>query len=316
MIPDPLVVLSRILGEPRQVHEGEYEFRCPFCHSLKRKLGVEFRKGAWHCFRCKAGGSLRNLFLILNAPFRPGMAVPERFKFLPPSKCGGTPPEYRPLRLEDNGGLAQAIFDYFQQRGVSRERTVALGVGTSPVYPGRAVIPITMHGKTVHFIARAINPEDEPKELSPAAPDHCAPSRWQRGRWWPRRFVLFGYDEVKNRSPVDILTIVEGIFDREALHRAGYASVALLGGYMSDYQAGLIVGLDPRRIVIVPDGDRAGADMVVRSAKRLRPRTMAKIEVWPTPEGRDPDEVPIEDLRNLASSTVPIEKWVVERKGG
>lgn len=264
--------IARKLGAFTQRKAGaEYLFGCPKCHHPK--LEVNPGKKLFHCFRCGYKGNMGQLLkdlsihpesLISKDLLRP--IIQTQLNDQVEYKI----PKYKPV-------ITMEAERYLQTRKVSDE--FRGGYSEDPSLRGRLIIPIIENGMPVCFIARAID-KSQPKELS-------GPNR----SWF-----LYGIDTVKKDEPV---VLVEGIFDAEAVSRAGFNAVAIMGSNISDTQIGKLLAKNPYPILLMFDGDRAGAEGTVKAYRKLLKRTHTPIKDVSLTDDIDPDEIPTEQLGEL-----------------
>jgi DNA primase len=177
--------------------------------------------------------------------------------------------------------------------------------GTKPVIiaANRVIVPIrNSDGVLVGLTARAWQASQQPKFL------HSDGFR--------RDFCLFG-ESVAIKGGVGIL--VEGHLDVLALHQKGWTNtVAVMGSSLSKLQLQKIKTLFTS-MVILPDGDEAGAKASAQWQKQIEqymPCRIAKIT-----EGYDPDDLSGDELwETLWDSSYPdetskiVEKPAVEKQ--
>ena len=63
-----ILAVARLCGielQPTQRNDVEYSARCPFCGDRKYHLGLNRKKGVFHCFRCKEFGNSVSLYAKL-----------------------------------------------------------------------------------------------------------------------------------------------------------------------------------------------------------------------------------------------------------
>jgi DNA primase len=160
-------------------------------------------------------------------------------------------------------------------------------------------------GRMSGFGARALKDEDQPKYLNSA-----------QNVLFDKGNLLYGLDRArKGIRSEDQTVIVEGYMDVIALHQAGYANaVSPMGTALGEQQLKQLKRLS-NRIVLALDADAAGdratlrglevarqsldreADPVfdARGLLRNEGRLQADIRVTTLPEGKDPDEIVIEN---------------------
>jgi len=163
----------------------------------------------------------------------------------------------------------------------------------------RIVLPIRDGtGKLVGYSRRSISDPRLDGISDPELPKflHCY--------GFKRDCYLYG-EHLTGNSRVAYLT--EGFFDAIYLHQCGYVgALALLGSYVSHIQVGKLVKQFDK-VFIIGDGDKAGRKMTDEIFVRLSTAVDCK-RVY-MPEGKDPDELSVEDLRQLLG---PPETEVVE----
>jgi hypothetical protein len=108
-----------------------------------------------------------------------------------------------------------------------------------------------------------------------------------------RDFYLYGERFCKRGVPG---YLTEGFFDVMHLQQQGVNAFAIMGSYLSSVQADKITQMFTR-LVIVPDGDKAGAEAAVRISAMLAGRI--PVTVAPMADGKDPDEMTTEELAAL-----------------
>ena len=110
---------------------------------------------------------------------------------------------------------------------------------------------------------------------------------------------LFGFDDCEKGA--DFLVVVEGPREKMKLWQEGFPnSVAIMGSYMSDVQMTLIAELAPKKVVLMFDGDDAGASATERVAdklSRLFPGDRTR-RCFP-PRGKDPKNLGREELERI-----------------
>lgn len=125
----------------------------------------------------------------------------------------------------------------------------------------RIVLPIEdAHGRVIGFGGRALDADADAKYLNgPETP------LFKKSR------VLYGLRQARDviRSTGRAI-LVEGYFDVIALHQAGFTcTVAACGTAVSREQIELLVGVGCKELVLLFDGDEAGAMGVARAARVL-----------------------------------------------
>jgi DNA primase len=261
----------------------EFTYACPRCHHVK--LEINPGKKLFHCFRCNYKGTLGQILkdlniapgivLVVHSIEKPAVIETQEFK-IPGYECGGLNAET--IKFCQGRGLSLRTF--LESRwGISHDRQLK----------NRLIIPIIEDKVIVSYVARATN-GSQPKELS-------GPNRsWH----------LYNIDEVKRDEPV---VLVEGIFDCEAVRRAGFIACAIMGSSISDTQVGKLLAKAPSKIILMLDGDRAGLEGTVKAYKKLLKRTHTPVAPlllrdWDERIDKDPDEIPTELLKELICAAV------------
>jgi len=234
------------------------------------------------------------------------------------SPAGEAPHEYvkkrgiLPRSVEDfQMGYAprdgQALFQHLSGLGYSREAILASGLVTErdgrlrDLFRNRLTFPIREPGgKAAGMGGRALD-ESMPKYLnSPQSPV------------FDKGSLLYALDRAKEaiRSK-DRAVIVEGYMDVIVAHQAGYTeTVATMGLALSERHLSLLKRFS-RNLVLALDADAAGAqglfraitDVAAPAQDRERPADWnlyvgpldAELRVLLLPEGKDPDEVILQD---------------------
>lgn len=275
-----LRALTLKLGKPVVRKQGEeLIFTCPRCH--RDKLWTNIRKGVFHCVRCGNAGLIKSL---LGLPVSESDLAGRGLAYLTDPDAWFLPktavPIASPIPDFVIGGTGNDIIPFCQNKGISLRTYLEKGWGISgsPKLRGRLIIPIVEEGKTVSYVARSVDGR-KPKEIS-------GPNKGQ---------YLYGIDDF---PPGTDVVIVEGIFDCEAVKRAYFHSVALLGSSISDIQLGKLLSTHPTAIILMLDGDDAGRQGTRKIYKKLIARTHVPIRMVVLPEGKDPDDLTLEELRS------------------
>lgn len=297
-----LVALQQKMGDP-DVEGDEYTFECPRCGHGKKKFGVNLNRMLFNCWHCHWGGRMRDLLDYLGIDL--GDVVP---RALPAQKevRQHTPveiPGFHPIGTDPEADIERDILELCRRRGrLSEDQIRARGWGWSDekYLWGRLIMPVRIHGQCVQYLARAVYDFVEPKEK--VGPTGLG--------WWPKTDVLYGVD-VKRSARTTVL--VEGIWDYEAVKRAVPDRVlSLMGTQLGDVALGLVLSGRPERIVLLFDGDEAGARANVTVAEKIRKRHFTEIYIARPPKGLDPDDVEVGRLGGLVSGASPYFSWLLE----
>ena len=191
----------------------------------------------------------------------------------------------------EGGRQALRVLAYLRGRGLDEPAIARLRPGYTFAAPGkgapdlrgRAIIPLTVGGDVVFWVARALGAV-EPKILNPKTPAGGKP--------------LWGLDDLPQGSDV---TLVEGPFDAAATP----FGTAMLGTALTERQVWQLRRHRPSSVMIMMDGDEPG-----RAAEPALVRQVSEdVGVQPTvarvPWGRDPGDLSRGGMDvALASATV------------
>jgi DNA primase len=193
------------------------------------------------------------------------------------------------LRLTDS--------EYLKQRGVSPVTIARFGVG----YASR--------GRMSGYIAMPIYLPDQPTDEYPvvylgrfASEDYAAKNK-PKYLWgapgFPKGTILVGLREAMEGIGDKPLVVVEGMFDLFRVVDCGHKHVAaVVGSDVSDDQARLLISLK-RPIVLMFDSDESGRAGARKAAGKLIRDTSVRVVLLP--EGKDPADIPVEQLRKHLS---------------
>ncbi len=205
------------------------------------------------------------------------------------------------------------LLDHLLAKGYTRELILQAGMlsqgDDGRVYDrfrDRLMFPIrSMYGKIAGFGGRVLAPEGVPKYLNSPATD-----LFDKGR------LLYGLDQARTGMRAEAqAVIVEGYMDVIGLHQAGYTNaVSPMGTALTESQFQLIKKMTSN-IILALDPDAAGQKATLRGLETARKAMdmderlgfdshgllkierflKADIRVTTLPEGKDPDEIVLED---------------------
>jgi hypothetical protein len=183
---------------------------------------------------------------------------------------------------------------YLEGRGVSMTEIRRYGMAAVPIgaprYGGRIVVPVLVRGRMEDFVARLFVKASAliPKALS---------GRKDLGARKER--ALWGFDHLDSKVPV--VHVVEGVWGALATLRAGVPNVvAACGSNWTPERSELLRAWD--RVVLIPDGDPAGAKLETRAASL---RFHARVEVVDLPAGEQPDTLEASELLRFVAARRP-----------
>jgi DNA primase len=261
-------------------------------------------KNAFHCFSCNAKGNVLDLVAAIeNCSVRDAALKLKNWYSLPPPGQDAAPPakpakEAEPAREGRAGDSGQPnkplnftlkgidrAHPYLAQRGIDKETAEYFGVGFfsgKGSMAGRMVIPIeNERGELVAYAGRSID-GSEPKYKLPAG--------------FKKSQVLYNLARALEDDSTGTVVLVEGFFDCMKVTEAEHACVALMGCSLSEEQESQLVA-HFRQVVILLDGDEAGRKAVEEIAGRLVHKLW--VRVVDVPDGKQPDELPAEELQAL-----------------
>lgn len=179
--------------------------------------------------------------------------------------------------------------DYFVKRGITKQQALQYGLGwcESGYYKNRMIIPVTMRGRVVSFIARYMGkPHKEIKKYL-----------YPRGN--PTGKTLFNYDRAKKFKTV---VLTEGYLDAIAV---GPDAMGLGGKSLTQQQALLLAEASPDEVIVMLDGDEAGREAAGKVAQRIS--SFASVRIAHLPDGKDPDELTPEELAQVRADATALD---------
>lgn len=123
------------------------------------------------------------------------------------------------------------------------------------------------------------------------------PIPWMHAKGFEKEYYLFGEDHLVSLDGTGTYYLVEGMFDAIYLADQGVKNVvAMLGSHLSKVQCMKLLRWC-NKLVIVPDGDPPGFKAADQVSLMLGQRI--EVKVYPTPIGKDPDELDILEINHL-----------------
>jgi DNA primase len=321
---------------------------CPFHDEKSPSFHVRPERGIYHCFGCGESGNAFDFLIRQESLTFPeavrtlaaqlGVEVPESGGGEPGlaerllAATAAAQHHYRAALASPAGAPARR---YLAERGIDDEAIERFGIGFAPdrwdavagalanaripaeigaragllkerdrgghydLLRNRISFPIQdARGRVLAFGGRALGVDQEPKYLnSPESPI------------FRKRDALYGLPfalEAIRRA--DRAVVVEGYFDRIALHRAGIEeAVATCGTALGEGHARALMRRT-RNVVLLFDGDEAGQRAVLRGLAVLLPLGL-RVRAAALPAGLDPDDLLTRDgaeaLRLLVEQAPP-----------
>ena len=244
-----ITLLESVLGKGKINSNDNVAFHCPFCHHNKKKMEVNIVTQYWHCWVCNAAGrKIHTLFRKLKVDRSKFVRLAELIEDVQiKSKYTSTntpvvtlPSEYKPLWKQRTDPEFRNAFHYLAKRGITLTDILKYRIGycDSGQYEGKIIIPSYDDAANLnYFVARAYYKDDTLKYKNPSISKN-----------------VVGFElHVDWKQPI---VLVEGVFDAIMLD-----AVAILGSEISAMQKQQIDALN-RKVIIVPDRDRAGSKLI------------------------------------------------------
>jgi len=328
---------------------------CPFHSEKTPSFNVNVERQIFHCFGCGEGGNaITFLMKHENLTFPEaartlarelGIEVPENEV----SGEAGLGERLRGANLTAQALYAEAITrpqaeparEYLARRGLGADEIERFGIGFAPasgrallgrleregvpaslgqqagllgrrdhhfdMLRGRITFPIQdARGQVLGFGGRTLSDETKPKYLNtPESPIY------------KKREVFYGLHlAVPAMRRAERAVVVEGYFDRLAMHRAGVEEAVATCGTALTAEHARALRRRTRRVVLVFDGDEAGQKAVESSLQVLLPEGL-RVESVLLPSGQDPDDLLVaegaEGLRARVESAEPALDLVIRR---
>lgn len=169
----------------------------------------------------------------------------------------------------------------FSEKELSDVGLVSRARGGGPLqdrFRGRLMFPVCdMQGRVRGFGARKLGPARGPKYVN--SPGSAI---------YRKSELLYGAHHARAAAAkAGAVIVVEGYIDALAMHQAGIVNtVALMGTAASEQQIGMLKRLAPT-VVLMLDGDDAGAQAILRAGALARPAGL-EVLVVPLPADSDP----------------------------
>ncbi|HSW50120.1 MAG TPA: CHC2 zinc finger domain-containing protein [Bryobacteraceae bacterium] len=256
------------IGGLRRSGKDQWRGRCPLHDGEGRAaFHVNTARQLFHCFSCRAGGTVLDLVAALEGcGVREAARKLAAWRDLPAAESSGRVSQKQPTVTEKTKELRPLSFRlrgvdgdhrHLAARGISTRTTAAFGIG---FYAGpgllsrRVVMPIHDEGgRLVAYCGRSLD-GTEPRYRFPAG--------------FAKSQVLFNLHRAAAEGEEAVI-VVEGLFDCLKVHQAGFRSVvALMGSALYERQRRLLTERF-RQIVLMLDGDQTGRRASETIAARL-----------------------------------------------
>lgn len=208
------IIITKLLGTPKDLNNNQLLFKCPFCKHHKKKLQVHMELGQWHCWVCQAKG--RSLHTLLTKLGIVDRVILDKFRthkntLLDAKKKEDSEPLKEFLTLPSNfKPLANRLRDphytnalgYVLKRGLTGLDILKYNIGycDSGRYSGMIIIPSYDSEGNLNFFTGRSFYDSEYKHKNPS---------WSKD--------IIGFEMFINWN--EPITIVEGPFDAIAVKR-------------------------------------------------------------------------------------------------
>ncbi len=224
--------------------------------------------------------------------------------------------------------LPDGLLAYLRKKGHSDEEIIASGLvvqterGIFDRFRDRLIVPIRdARGRIIAFGGRAMRDDQRGKYIN--SPQTLL---------FNKSATLYALDAAKAEARRQSeLVVVEGYFDAIACHQAGLTNVvASMGTALTGDQGRALEAMNLDRVVVLFDGDTAGARSAEKRGKELvhlaqtATRTIGKgtvgksalsLRVGVLPAGKDPDDLARhapDDLRARIAAAKPLLEFVID----
>lgn len=282
-----LDLLRSVLGDYKELNNGEYAFKSPFKRHRKKKLQIQLdpnseKFGYWNCWITdNSGKSLFSLFSRLDASdekFKRLSKICDRPEYQYYSdededeaqhKSLSLPDEYLPLWEKRTTPEYKHAINHLNERGLTWDDIVRYQLGYCEYgeFKNRIVIPsFDSEGNLNYFVARTFF--DSPlKYKNPS---------------YPKKKVI-GFENLISWNYPIVLT--EGPFDAMAVKRN---SIPLFGSQLHDNHLHSFVENKPPEVIVALDSDATDKSLdIVEKLSEFEIKT----SIVEFPEGKDPSDL-------------------------
>jgi len=294
----------------KNVSKGEYSICCPFCGEAKFHCGINPSKGLFHCWKCGEKGNLVKIVAkIKNVSFieskeiiRPTselrQVLEERSKIIEEpiviqNKDFKLPLHTYRFRKDKTDLWQETAFLFLRQKYGLTWNDVEQADLRYCVYgkwKNSIIIPVYKDKKLINFLGRCWDKNS--KVRYNICPNEKAVLNIHK--------TLYNIDSIKIGQ--DLLVLVEGVFD--CLKVGLNIAVASFGTEVSQEQRNLLIGLKPKKLIILADNDLNNPNTIKKAQKLcdyLSPFSIIKCIKVPF-KGKDPADLDKEELANLLYS--------------
>ncbi len=293
----------------KNVGRGEINTSCCFCGESNYHLGINSNKNLFHCWKCGAKGDILKLVSkllnishieakeLINPQNDLKKVLEERKnkmeiteKKVIKNKELELPPYTNPF-VKDSSNVWQIVAHRFLVNKYNLSWEQILEAKLHYCYFGKyknsIIIPIYKDGKLVNFIARTWTKNTKKRYINCSNQESLANIK----------NLLYNYDSIRKEQ--NLVIIVEGAMD--AIKTGLDRTVATLGSEISQEQINLIVGLKPKKVIVLADNDPGNPNTIKKAHKLadyISPFILTKVIEIPY-KGLDPGDLNKEEINNL-----------------
>src|SRR3990167_7967563 len=294
----------------KNVSKGEYSICCLWCGENKYHLGVNPSKGLFNCWKCSEKGNIVRLVAkiknisfieakeIINPTSELKKVLEERNKIVEESiiiqnKDFKLPEHTYRFRKDKTDLWQETAFLFLRQKYGLTWNDVEQANLHYCVYgkwKNSIIIPVYKDKKLINFLGRCWDKNS--KVRYNICPNEKAVLNIHK--------TLYNIDSIKIGQ--DLLVLVEGVFD--CLKVGLNIAVASFGTEVSQEQRNLLIGLKPKKLIILADNDLNNPNTIKKAQKLcdyLSPFSIIKCIKVPF-KGKDPADLDKEELANLLYS--------------
>lgn len=264
----------KALGEPVRKKGVQEFYNCPYHEDKNGHLGVERKKGIYHCFKCGISGKLKDLVVPLES-FRDKVEeslFPKDPEEVPKEVTKiELPREFRPIT--DEVGLP---YRYLKHRGITDEEIYEYNMGycSTGFFAERIIIPIYQGEKLVYFLGRTYT-NGNPKYLNVNAPKGGTIFKTFSGR-------------------VDQVILCEGVFDSLNIGKY-FPSISILGKEINGNEQIWSIAKSAKEVFVLLDRDAYVAGFAAMSVLNV----YVKAHVMLLEGAKDPGELSEQEIRKI-----------------
>lgn len=221
-------------------------------------------------------------------------------------------------KLLQKGTLSKECIEYFKNDGITEQTLNFLGICSieNGYLAGRAIIPFLDENKeicgyiAVNYMGKEwwVNKEyNKLHKIDSEVSLHDVEKSYRKTLYCPgftSRNHLYGLYEVLNGADnIENLVIVQGERDAIKLLQEGIDCVAIHGTFLKDEQRIMLKKINPKRLFLGLDMDKAGNDAVMKIFYELQ-NEFENLYVLNFPENKDPKKFNRNELLNLIDYTI------------